>query len=97
MQTKGVQCFDCHQFIPLAEGVGPGDLIRCPNCAGLKLRVKEKNGKLVTEEVAQASCPVCGEVLVFPEGVKPGSKMTHCSREFTLTYEFGSYALEEKR
>ena len=94
MSTKQVRCFDCDQLIPLPKGVGPGDLISCPNCAGLELRIKEKNGKLVTEEVVKASCPVCGEVLVFPEGIKPGSKITHCGREFTLTFEFGSYALE---
>ena len=96
MAIKQVQCFDCNQLIPLPEGVGPGDLIGCPNCAGLELRIKQRDGKLVAEEVVKVSCPVCEKVLVLPEGVRPGAKITHCRREFTLTYEFGSYALEEK-
>ncbi len=49
MATKQVQCFDCNQLIPLPEGVGPGDFIGCPNCAGLELRIKQRDGKLVAE------------------------------------------------
>ncbi|MEE8450190.1 MAG: hypothetical protein V3S39_11225 [Thermodesulfobacteriota bacterium] len=94
--NKQVHCPDCNQLIILPEGVGPGDLIGCPDCAGLELRVKQRDGKLVAEEAARVSCPVCDKVLVLAEDVEPGAKITHCGREFTLTYEFRSYALEEK-
>ncbi|MBI3016267.1 MAG: hypothetical protein HYY65_14660 [Candidatus Tectomicrobia bacterium] len=40
------------------------------------------------------SCPVCRKTIVLPEGVRAGERISHCGRQFVLTYEFGAFAAE---
>ena len=57
--------------------------------------MKGGGDELWAEPVHKVSCPVCDAVIILPEGIKAGDKISHCGREFTMTFEFGTYALEE--
>lgn len=90
-----VLCPGCGEKVSL-EGLKIGDLYDCPHCANLTLRLKEKDGSYFLEEVPKVSCPSCDRVLEVPDELGPGDTLKCCDKEFTLTYEFGAYALEEK-
>ncbi len=92
---EGVVCPGCGETVSLA-GLKAGDRIDCPNCANLILRVKKRGEEHYLEEIPKVSCPSCDRVMEVPEGLGPGDSLKCCGKEFTLTYEFGAYALEEK-
>ncbi len=76
------------------SGLKEGDRFDCANCAGLTLELVRREGKLSLRQVHRVSCPLCSQMLEVPEYARAGDTMTHCSRAFRLTYEFGAYALE---
>lgn len=41
------------------------------------------------------SCPDCDRAIELTEGAQAGDIVRCCGKDFRLTYEFGSYALEE--
>lgn len=90
-----VVCPGCGEEVSL-KGLKAGDRIDCPNCANLTLRVKEKDGSYFLEEVPKVSCPSCDRLMEVPDGLGAGDTLECCGKEYTLTYEFGAYALEEK-
>ena len=92
---EGVVCPGCGETVSLA-GLKPGDRIDCPNCANLTLSVKKRGEEHYLEEIPKVSCPSCDRVMEIPGGLGPGDSLKCCGKEFTLTYEFGAYALEEK-
>lgn len=88
-------CPGCREKVSL-EGLKVGDRIDCSNCANLTLRVKQREGGYFLEEIAKVSCPTCDRVIEVPEGLSAGDSLKCCDEEFTLTYEFGTYALRRK-
>jgi len=92
---EGVVCPGCGETVSLA-GLKAGDRIDCPNCANLTLRVKKRGEDYYLEDIPKVSCPSCDRVMEMPEALGPGDSLKCCGKEFTLTYEFGAYALEEK-
>ncbi|GAX91649.1 sulfonate ABC transporter [Effusibacillus lacus] len=44
--------------------------------------------------IKKASCPICDQEVELPDDVQPGNKINCCGKEFIVTYEWGSYALE---
>ncbi len=92
---EGVVCPGCGETVSLA-GLKAGDRIDCPNCANLTLRVKKRGEAYYLEDIPKVSCPSCDRVMEMPEALGPGDSLKCCGKEFTLTYEFGAYALEEK-
>lgn len=90
-----LRCPGCGEGVS-SSGLNPGDRIDCPNCANLTVRLVEKNGRRALEEIHKVSCPLCDQVMEVPDGRRPGDSLECCGKEFTLTYEFGAYALEEK-
>lgn len=91
-----VRCPDCGQEIELPEGVQSGDLVECPSCAGLALRVKESGGRWVATLAHRVSCPECDELVTLPEGAKAGDTIECCGRRYRLTFEYGAFAAEER-
>jgi len=51
---------------------------------------------MTLELVSWASCPVCQKRIVLPDCAKSGDRVSCCGRSFRLTYEFGSWALEDE-
>jgi len=92
---EGVVCPGCGETVSLA-GRKIGDRIDCANCADLTLRVKKRGDEHYLEEIPKVSCPSCDRVMEIPEGLGPGESLKCCGKEYTLNYEFGAYALEEK-
>lgn len=89
---KEVLCIGCGGPVPLA-GPKAGDRMDCSNCAGLSLRVAEKDGDLALVEVHRVSCPSCEELIEVPSGSEPGETIECCGSDYFLTYEFGVFAL----
>lgn len=87
-----VLCPGCGEKMSL-EGPRVGDRIDCANCADLTLRVEGKEGEYSLAEVHKVSCPSCECVTEVPDGLGPGNTITCCGKDYTLNYEFGSYAL----
>jgi len=87
-----VLCPGCGEKVSL-EGLTVGDRINCFNCADLTLRVEETEGEYSLAEVHKVSCPSCECVREVPDGLGPGDTMLCCGKDYTLTYEFGSFAL----
>jgi len=92
---SALRCPGCGETVSL-DGRQLGDRIDCPNCANLTLRLKEKDGKYFFEEIPKVSCPSCDRVIEIPDGLGPRDSLKCCGENFTLTYEFGAYALENK-
>ena len=89
---KEVLCIGCGEPVSLA-GLKAGDRMDCSNCAGLTLRVEEKDGDLALVEVHRVSCPSCEEPIEVPSGSEPGETFACCGNDYLLTYEFGAFAL----
>lgn len=85
-------CPGCGEQVSL-EGLTAGNRMDCPNCANLTLRLTAKDCQLVLAEVFKVSCPSCDRVMEVPDGLGPGDTLKCCGQSFTLTYEFGAYAL----
>ena len=92
---RAVGCPDCGASIGLAAGLQPGDLAKCPNCAGHALRLHESAGHWFATLAYRVSCPECDEVITLPDDVKAGDLVRCCGRTYRLTFEFGAYAAEE--
>jgi uncharacterized paraquat-inducible protein A len=90
-----VRCPDCGALIELPAGVGSGDLVECPNCAGHALRVRGEHGRWSATLAYRVSCPDCDEVMTLPENAKVGDTVSCCGRTYTLTFEFGAFAAEK--
>jgi len=95
MTAPVVHCPDCGVAIELPPGIGSGDLVDCPNCAGQLLRVRENAGRWVASLAHQVSCPNCENLLTLPEDAKPGDFVECCGRSYRLTFEYGAFAAEE--
>ncbi len=93
-EAAAVRCSDCRQDVPLPPGVRSGDVIECPNCAGLVLRVRRANGRWTVRVAPTASCPHCDRVVVLPDRVRAGERLQSCGRQYRLTFEYGAWALE---
>jgi endogenous inhibitor of DNA gyrase (YacG/DUF329 family) len=89
-----VRCPDCGQDIPVPAGARSGDLIDCPNCAGLALRLKEYGGRWTAAIAHQVSCPDCQQTIVLSDTARAGDRVACCGREYRLTFEYGAFALE---
>ena len=71
-----------------------GDVVDCPNCAGLALRVRAARGGWVATIAHRVSCPDCDRAITLPEDVKPGSTIECGGRRYRLTFEYGAFAVE---
>ncbi len=91
---RSVICPDCGQEIELIDISKGGDIVECPLCAGLSLRLREEGPRLVATRVNKASCPVCERDVILEDDATPGDIVRCCDEDFTLTYAFGSFALE---
>ena len=45
-------------------------------------------------QVYVISCPDCPELIELPAGAQAGDTYQCCGRDYILTFEYGSYALE---
>ncbi|MGH7320828.1 MAG: hypothetical protein ACRELA_14545 [Candidatus Rokuibacteriota bacterium] len=94
MTGEAVRCPDCGQDVAVTAGTGSGDVIDCPNCAGLALRVRADGGRWVATIAHRVSCPDCDRVLTLPERAKPGDTIECAGRRYRLTFEYGTFAAE---
>lgn len=90
-----VSCPECGQALEVQPGAKAGDLIDCPFCAGLSLRLSERERTWTATIVKKASCVLCDKVLILPDDVKPGDVVECCGVKQRVTYEYGAYALEK--
>ncbi|MBX6351334.1 MAG: hypothetical protein IRZ11_07480 [Clostridia bacterium] len=94
MQT--IECQECGQTVTVPEGAWDGRPFECPNCAGVWFRlVRDEEGVASARRVWRASCPVCGCDREVPEDARPGDRLVCCGRPWRLSFEYGSWALEE--
>lgn len=94
MTGETVHCPDCGQDVPVPPGTRSGDVIDCPNCAGLALRVRKEGGHWVATIAHRVSCPDSDRVLTLPEDAKPGDTIECGGRRYRLTFEYGAFAAE---
>ena len=92
MQT--VRCPDCGMAVPLPGGARPGELVECPHCAGLMLRLKGGPWAWTATIAHRVSCPSCDQPIVLPEGSRRGDVIECCGRRWQLTFEYGAFAAE---
>jgi hypothetical protein len=88
-------CPGCGENVSL-EGLTVGDAIDCPNCASLTLRIKNRGGDHYLRQIFKASCPSCDRIIEVPENASAGDTIECCGKQFTFTYEFGTYALKSE-
>lgn len=48
----------------------------------------------MAERVHVVTCPECEQEIELGPGARPGDVIHCCGKDWGLTYEFGSYALE---
>lgn len=89
-----VRCPDCGDDLAVPSGARSGDLLECPNCAGLSLRLREDEGGWSATLAHRVSCPDCDEVMTLPEDARPGDTVRCCGRTYRLTFEYGAFAAE---
>jgi hypothetical protein len=94
MTADTVRCPDCGQDVPVPPATRSGDVIDCPNCAGLALRVRAEDGRWVATIAHRGSCPDCDRVITLPEGARPGDTIECGGRRYRLTFEYGAFAAE---
>ncbi|MGH7320300.1 MAG: hypothetical protein ACRELA_11845 [Candidatus Rokuibacteriota bacterium] len=94
MTATTVHCPDCGQDLPLPAGTRSGDILDCPHCAGLALRVRAQDGGWVATIAHRVSCPDCDRVITLPEDAKPRDLIECCGRRYRLTFEHGTFAAE---
>ena len=90
-----VRCPDCGEMVPIPEEARPGELVECPNCAGLALRLRRDDGRWAATLAYRVSCPSCEDVLTLPDDAKAGDTIDCCGRRYRLTFEYGAFAAEE--
>jgi len=91
---RTVRCPECGRELEIPQNARQGDIIDCPFWAGLSLRLREEEDRFVAIPLKNVSCPDCGRIIVLRDDAKPGDVIRCCNRDYRLTYEFGSYALE---
>lgn len=89
-----VRCPDCGEGVGLPSEARSGDLLECPNCAGLSLRVREGDGGWTATIAQTVSCPACERVIVLDEEAKAGDSIECCGQRYRLTFEYGTFAAE---
>ncbi|MBI3827321.1 MAG: hypothetical protein HY294_15110 [Candidatus Rokubacteria bacterium] len=89
-----VRCPDRDSLVELPPGTASGDVVECPKCAGLALRVREDAGRWWGTAAYRVSCPVCDEIVTLPEEVKPGDAIGCGGHTYRLTFEYGAFAAE---
>ena len=89
-----VRCPDCGQDVALPPATRSGDVIECPHCAGLALRVRAAGERWTATIAHRVSCPDCDRVITLPEDVKPGDTIDCGGRRYRLTFEYGAFAVE---
>lgn len=89
-----VICPECRRPLAIPPSSKAGDILPCPFCAGVALRLREGEGGLMATVVKKASCPLCGEEVVLPDDIRPGAVIEHCGQRQKVTFEYGSYALD---
>jgi len=89
-----VTCPGCSEERDLGTEVQVGDILTCDACAGVRFRLVQEGGVHALRVVPEASCPQCDAVVQLSDTVQPGDIVSHCDRDFVVTYDYGSYALE---
>lgn len=87
-------CPGCSEVRVFDVDVQVGDVVSCDSCAGVLFRLVQNNGTYHLRELPQASCPLCGTILRFPDHIQSGATTDHCDQAFVVTYAYGTYALE---
>jgi hypothetical protein len=82
-------------MIELPHDVRSGDLVECPTCAGLLLRIRGGAGAWSATLVHRVSCPNCDALVTLPEDAKPGDPVNCCGRDYRLTFKYGAFAAED--
>lgn len=90
-----VRCPDCGSDLPVPTDARSGDLLECPRCAGLALRLREDAGEWSATLAHRISCPDCNDLMTLPEDVRAGDTVSCCGRTYRLTFEYGAFAAEE--
>ncbi len=93
-EERRIFCPFCEKEIPMLAGAAEGDMIDCPNCAGIKLRLGTKDGKETLHMMQMVSCPTCGERIPIDDDTAAGTIVRHDGADHVLTKEFGAFALE---
>lgn len=86
---------ECGRELQLPKARKPEKLIECPYCAGLYLRLVEEADRFSLVALKTASCPICNQMVILPDNAHPGDTIRHCGKNFRLSYEFHSFALED--
>ena len=89
-----VRCPDCGQDIAVPPGTRSGDVIDCPSCAGLGLRMRADGDGWVATPAHRVSCPDCDRIITLPEGAQAGDTVECCGRRYRLSLEYGAFAAE---
>ncbi len=76
----------------MPPGARAGDVIDCPNCAGLSLRLREAHGRWSATIAHKVSCPNCDRVITLGESAKAGDVVECCGRRYRLAVEYGAFA-----
>jgi len=71
-----------------------GGYHRLSFCAGLFLNLIEEGWHFSAVALKTVSCPRCDRMIVLSDNVHAGEIIRCCGKEFRLTHEFGSFALE---
>ena len=91
---RGVKCPECGRELELSETANSGTIIDCPFCAGFSLRLVKEVGHFSAVVLKRVSCPSCDRLIFLSDEARAGDIIRCCGKEFRLTYEFGSFALE---
>jgi len=75
-------------------GTRSGEVIDCPKCAGLGVRVREAGDGWLATIAHRVSCPDCDRVITLPEDVQPGDTIECGDRRYRLTFAYGAFAAE---
>ena len=92
--VRTVHCEGCDQEVVVPDSAGTGYRLDCPNCAGVTLRLAERDGQLVAVAVKKVSCPDNDEVIELPDDARAGDIVACGGRRYRLTYEWGSFSAE---
>jgi hypothetical protein len=90
-----VRCPDCERDLAVPAGARSGDLLECPHCAGLAVRLREDGGRWSATLAHRVSCPGCDDVMTLPEDAAPGDTVSCCGGTYRLTFEYGAFAAEK--
>ena len=89
-----VTCPECRRPLAVPPDSKAGDILPCPFCAGVSLRLSEKGETWTASILKKASCALCEAEIVLADDVQPGDVIEHCGRRQEVSFEYGSYALE---